>query len=91
MKIRIIGVSGCKICKNLAANYTAQGVQFEYWDGERDDLQDTLDKMGVYDFPVVQILNDEDKILWASDPIVQRGGVSYKKVLQIMENLSRKK
>jgi glutaredoxin len=88
MKIRIIGVEGCKNCKKLIQTYNSLKVDFEYWDGERDDLQKQLDIMKVFDFPVIQIVDDKGKILWASDPIVQPKGVSYEKVKMIMKKLS---
>lgn len=86
MRIRIIGVDTCNRCKSLVKNYRNLGIDFEYWDGEKDELQSELDKMKINDFPVIQIL-DDNKVLWATDPILQPSGVSYKKLKIIMERL----
>lgn len=88
MKIRIIGVKSCERCKKLVDTYNSLKVDFEYWDGEKEELQKQLDQMKVYDFPVIQLVGDNGKILWASDPLIQKYGVSYEKVKMIMKKLS---
>ena len=86
MKIRLIGVDTCKNCCRLRKHYDDQCADYEYWDGNNDDLQEELDKMKIYDIPVVQIL-DNDKVIWSSDPVLQKSGISYKRILKIMETL----
>ena len=86
MRIRIIGVETCKNCRRLRKNYDEQNVDYDYWDGDDDDLQDKLDKMKIFDFPVVQVV-ENDKVLWTSDPVVHKSGISYKKMKKIMEKL----
>lgn len=89
MKIRIIGVKSCKRCCALVNAYTAQKVEFEYWDGEKDELQNELDKMNINDFPVIQIVDYMGVVLWQTDPAVYRNGVSYKKVQKAMSELQK--
>ena len=90
VKPRIIGVKSCKNCKALVSSYQNQGVDFEYWDGDRDDLQDKLDNMNINDFPVVQIIDDNGKVLWTADQKIWPKGISYRKVKQQMDVLAKK-
>lgn len=89
MKIRIIGVKSCKRCCALVNAYTAQKVDFEYWNGEQENLQNELDNMNINDFPVIQIVDCMGNVLWQTDPAVYRNGVSYKKVQKVMAELQK--
>ena len=89
MRPRIIGVKTCRWCRQLVKNYTKQKVDFEYWDGERDDLQDTLDKMNIDDFPIVQIIDDDGKVLYPYDRAIYPRGVSYNQVKKKIEALEK--
>ena len=90
MKIRIIGKEDCKYCNALRQSYSMQQVDFEYWDGDKDELQDQLDEMGIINMPVIQIVDDKEQVLWASDPIIYPRGMAYIKVKKIMNNLTKR-
>ena len=87
MKPRLIGVDTCDNCKRIRNNWTQQGVDFEYWDGDADEIQDDLDKMKVKKFPVIQIVGDDGKTLYTWDQALYPRGVAYKTVVLQMEKL----
>ena len=91
MKPRIIGVKSCKHCMRLVKNYEKLKVDFEYWDGERDDLQDILDEMKISEFPVVQIIDDNGKLLYPYDRAIYKRGVGYNQVKKKMDDLEKMK
>lgn len=87
MKPRLIGVATCKNCCRLKKIWEKQNIDFEYWDGDRDDLQKELDRMNINDFPVIQIIDNNQNILYTFDNVVYPKGVSYAKVKQKIEQL----
>jgi len=91
MKPRIIGVKTCRFCQRLVKSYKKQGVDFEYWDGDRDDLQDELDKMKINDFPVVQIIDDNKNVIYTYDYGIYSRGVSCRIVKAKMKQLEKTK
>ena len=87
MKARLIGVSTCKNCRNIADSWRRQNIDFDYWDGDQDDLQDKLDEMKVKKFPVIQIVDDDGKVLYTWDNALYPRGVSYQTVRMQMEKI----
>ena len=90
MKPRIIGVASCKFCRRLVKSYEAKKVDFEYLDGDRDDLQKMLDEKKIDDFPVVQIV-DNGNVLYTYDYEIYPRGVSYARVKSKIEKMEKKK
>ena len=87
MKIRIIGVSSCSKCLRLVYSYNRQKIKYEYWDGDKKEYQDELAKMKIDEFPVVQIVSDENKVLHTWDNELYPNGVSYKTVKSKMDQI----
>lgn len=91
MRIRIIGVEDCPRCRALRESYAANGQDFEYWDADADEHEAALDAMGVDNVPVVQILSDDGKVLFGSDPALYPHGLACQKLKQIMTKLESKR
>ena len=89
MKVRLIGLKTCKYCQKLLSNYSRLNIDFEYWDADDPDKQDELDKMKVFDVPVIQVV-DDGKVVWATDPVVYPKGVSYSLVKKNIDKLDKK-
>ena len=89
MKPRIIGVESCKNCRRLKKSYENQKVDFEYWDGEKKELQKKLDEMNIDDFPVVQIIDDNGTVVYPYDQKIYPKGVSYARVKSKIEELKK--
>ena len=90
MKVRLIGLETCKKCQFLKKNYSEQSLDFEYWDANEKELQDTLDLMKIEDVPVIQIVDDSENILWSTDPKIYPNGVSVAKIKHQIKKITKK-
>ena len=91
MSIRVIGVDTCKHCRNLVKKYNAQKVDYEYWDGDDENIKPKLNKMGILDFPVIQIVDNKGRVIHTFDRALYPNGVSYATVKRRMKGLASQK
>lgn len=63
MRTRIITKEDCQKCKLYLRTLRDQGIKFEIYKSEDPGHQENLDKWRIEDMPVVQIIDESDKIL----------------------------
>lgn len=76
-RIRLFGVDGCAICKEMKEGL--KDLALIYIDADADDTQELCDQYNVDILPHVQILDENDSVLWqyASQDIDSAMVVSY--------------
>ncbi len=68
VKTRIITQEDCQKCKLYLRTLRDQGIKFEIYKSEDPGHQENLDKWKIEDMPVVQIIDDSDKVLHQFPP-----------------------
>lgn len=59
--VRIIKSENCSNCQSYLPRLNKQGYKYEVYDGDASENQGELDKWGIDEFPVIQIVSrDED-------------------------------
>ena len=62
MKVRVIKSEDCPICKTYLSRLVSQKFDFESYDGDDPAHQADLDRWGITDYPVVQILDEAGQV-----------------------------
>lgn len=58
--VRIIKSNDCTNCQSYLPRLDKQGYTYEVYDGDAPENQDELDKWGVDEFPVIQLISRDD-------------------------------
>jgi hypothetical protein len=61
--VRVIKSDDCPICRSYVSRLRKENFAFEMMDGDADENQTFLDEWNITEYPVVQILNDQGKVL----------------------------
>lgn len=64
MQIRIFGSTSCQDCNTICNGLVAMGYSFEFVDALDENNDPICDANNVLDLPHVQIVDDNEKILW---------------------------
>lgn len=58
--VRIIKSKDCTNCQSYLPRLDKQGYAYEVYDGDAPENQEELDKWGVEEFPVIQLISRDD-------------------------------